>query len=390
MKKSKKRWMTLFCFYVLFLFVLSGCYIAVEEEEEKKSETDRVMITICDYPRMGYRDKGRFGYVKERIKAFEKENPGVYVNLVTMEGKDDFLTMEQVPDILPLTDKEESFALCQPITEYVEEQKLKEAALSIVKQGEEYYGYPVYMAAPVLVYHKKMLQERGLAIPKGNRLSYDDLMTYIEALTLDIDQDGKTDVYGLSMPDIESDHILNLVIATRDKKEENLTEESKMRIKKLAMRKDCLHPGFGKEAKAVVLGRFRKEEAAMISADISMLKTLKEEGVGFGVLFFPGSDTGGEAVQKPFSDAFCAYGISKEVTEERKKEMCVKLIKKLAGEEGESLLKGEYVVLAQKGFEEPPKTDLYYFEQYTLKSIFLKYNSSIRKNSMPLLEKIIS
>jgi len=66
------------------------------------------------------------------------------------------------------------------------------------KFGDHYYGLVHAAGTSLLVYRKDLAQKKGLKGPK----TWDDLLNLAKELTMDTDGDGKTDIYGLTIPGI--------------------------------------------------------------------------------------------------------------------------------------------------------------------------------------------
>ncbi len=68
--------------------------------------------------------------------------------------------------------------------------------LTAYETSDGYYGLPRDFQSIVLFYNKDMFDAAGLDYPTAD-WTYDDLLAAAQTLTLDTDQDGKTDQYGL-------------------------------------------------------------------------------------------------------------------------------------------------------------------------------------------------
>jgi ABC-type glycerol-3-phosphate transport system substrate-binding protein len=71
--------------------------------------------------------------------------------------------------------------------------------LPVSMEGSSYegqiYALPLYTFGPALVYNKALFEEYDVKVPK----TMEELEEAAEKLTLDLDGDGKTDVYGITM-----------------------------------------------------------------------------------------------------------------------------------------------------------------------------------------------
>ena len=66
------------------------------------------------------------------------------------------------------------------------------------KFGDHYYGLVHAAGTSLLVYRKDLAQKKGLKGPK----TWDDLLNLAKELTMDTNGDGKTDIYGMTIPGI--------------------------------------------------------------------------------------------------------------------------------------------------------------------------------------------
>ena len=64
------------------------------------------------------------------------------------------------------------------------------------KFGDHYYGLVHAAGTSLLVYRKDLAQKKGLKNPK----TWDDFLKIAKSLTMDTDEDGKIDIYGVTIP----------------------------------------------------------------------------------------------------------------------------------------------------------------------------------------------
>jgi len=89
--------------------------------------------------------------------------------------------------------------LLMPLDEVVEaigEDNIWEQIKKVGKYGDHYYGLVHAAGTSLLIYRKDLAQKKGLEGPK----TWDDLLRIAKELTMDTDGDGKTDIYGLTIP----------------------------------------------------------------------------------------------------------------------------------------------------------------------------------------------
>ncbi|UCG66928.1 MAG: sugar ABC transporter substrate-binding protein [Deltaproteobacteria bacterium] len=89
--------------------------------------------------------------------------------------------------------------LLMPLDEVVKaigEDNIWDQIKKVGKYGDHYYGLVHAAGTSLLIYRKDLAQKKGLKGPK----TWDDLLHLAKQLTMDTDGDGKTDIYGLTIP----------------------------------------------------------------------------------------------------------------------------------------------------------------------------------------------
>ena len=89
--------------------------------------------------------------------------------------------------------------LLMPLDEVVKaigEDNIWDQIKKVGKYGDHYYGLVHAAGTSLLIYRKDLAQKKGLKGPK----TWDDLLRIAKELTMDTDGDGKTDIYGLTIP----------------------------------------------------------------------------------------------------------------------------------------------------------------------------------------------
>jgi ABC-type glycerol-3-phosphate transport system substrate-binding protein len=94
--------------------------------------------------------------------------------------------LQQLDLLLPLDD----------VVNAIGEANIWDQIKKVCRGGGSYFGLVHAAGTSLLVYRKDWAKEKGLKPPK----TWDDLLANAKALTMDRDGDGKTDVYGLTIP----------------------------------------------------------------------------------------------------------------------------------------------------------------------------------------------
>ena len=94
--------------------------------------------------------------------------------------------LQQQGLLLPLDD----------VVEAIGEDNIWDQIKKVCRAGGSYYGLVHAAGTSLLVYRKDLANKLGLKGPK----TWDDLLANAKALTMDTDGDGKTDIYGVTIP----------------------------------------------------------------------------------------------------------------------------------------------------------------------------------------------
>lgn len=199
MKKWKK--ISLFAVALSSVVALGAC-----SSEGKESGTEDGITTI-QFSHWG----GSEGYTdiyKDRIEAFEKENPEIKVKVISVA--DDYDTKMQTmfagneaPDVLQVAEAGQNFAsknLLEDLTSFISESSIDVEAnwASTMDQytyDSKAFGLPDRGGPEILYYNKDMFDEAGVGYPTKD-WTIDDYTTAMEALT--IKEGDKTIQYGAS------------------------------------------------------------------------------------------------------------------------------------------------------------------------------------------------
>ncbi|NLW22629.1 MAG: extracellular solute-binding protein [Tissierellia bacterium] len=177
-------------------------FITLEEEEE---EAYRGIIKIWDLSRPNINGDRLYSWLKERIRAFERRNSGVYIELIKASGDDmdnlvkGNLSLEEVPDIIPLDSNFYAFDMLEPLDEYIEKEELeafKHQILKSVTYNKELVAIPIGISTNVLYLNLDKFNERGVSPPLNGSWTYEEFVNSLEELTYDSDGDGLIDQYG--------------------------------------------------------------------------------------------------------------------------------------------------------------------------------------------------
>ncbi|MFT9497851.1 extracellular solute-binding protein [Anaerosolibacter sp.] len=363
MAKKKQRPFALFLCLLLCGFIILGPVYFMEYRPENRQEDPmekeikwRGVITLWDYPHLDVSNGSRYGWIVSKIKAFEKANPGVYIELKPMDSKTGPLELEtaiqtgSLPDIAPVAT---DFAMIdrgvlEPIDAYltkVEEAEYKTQALNAVRYDGKTWGFPAMMTTYTMLLNLDIFQEKGIDPPKDGNWTYEEFVETAKALTFDRDGNGKMDVYGFNSY-IDLNNYNNWGILLSDGAQifdDSLIyrfndDRAKSGLKKLVDLKQ-VHgvtvPNFGENIEREAWESFYKEKKVAVypvgTWAINVMNSLRNQGLGFqiGVANYP---IGEKGVPISLSNNVSAYGIFKQ-EDPKKLEMCVKFLKYVTDDE---------------------------------------------------------
>jgi ABC-type glycerol-3-phosphate transport system substrate-binding protein len=143
------------------------------------------------------------------IQRFEASHPGIEVQAEALawgdlEGKIMASLAAGAPPELshgqPITcsalQQQDLLLPLDDVVNAIGEDNIWDQIKKVCRGGGSYFGLVHAAGTSLLVYRKDWAKEKGLKPPK----TWDDLLANAKALTMDRDGDGKTDVYGLTIP----------------------------------------------------------------------------------------------------------------------------------------------------------------------------------------------
>lgn len=364
MVKRKFRPFTLFLWILLLGFIVFGPiyfirYRPTEDiEEHNNKENDwKGVITLWDYPRLDNTNGTRYGWMTSKIKKFERENPGVYIDLKPMELKSGPIELETAiktktyPDIAPIATDYciISKNVLEPVDQYLsmgERDNYKTQALSAVRFNGKTWGFPWMMTTNTMILNADLFHQRNVELPKDGNWTYDQFVEALKKLTYDEDGDGLMDVFGFySYINLGEYPTWGIILSDGgeifDKENRNYRfndDKAASGLKKLIDLK-LVHgvtpENFGENSEKQAWEKFYKDRKIAVYPGgietINLLMNLKNRGEGFEFMVanYP---IGNKGVPVALSKNVSAYGIFKQ-QDQQKLEMCVKFIKFITNDE---------------------------------------------------------
>jgi len=363
MRKRPRKLFQIFLCLLLILFIVLGPYYLltyrphdVEYNKENNESKWTGIIDFWDYPRLDQKTGTNFGWIREKIKAFEKANPGVYINFTPLnweKGPIKITTaskMGGLPDIVPIGSDYSIMGrdVLQPLDQYLTLDEIKdfrENALKSVTYDSKVYGMPWMMTTYTMVLNLDLFSERGVEPPENGNWTYEEFIEKMGALTFDSKGNNKIDRYGFNSF-IEPGYYNAWGILLSDgakifneKMQYSFNDDNALSgLQKLIDLKSeytVTHPDFGVNNSNKSWTNFYKDKNIAAypvgTWALNVLDGLQNEGTGinYGIAKFPSGNLG-EPIT--LSNMIGSYGMSKQEDEE-KTEIIVKFLKFLIKDE---------------------------------------------------------
>ncbi len=316
---------------------------------EKVEEPYKGIIKIGDIPRLSVNADVNYRWIQNKIKAFEKKNPGVYIELVPMEldklynrfeierGKD------ESPDIIPVDSNFLDFNVLEALDDYFDKQELEDFKHQVLKSviyNKQMMAVPIGMSTYTMYINLEKFNERGITSPINGNWTYEEFVNILKQLTYDSDGDGIIDEYGFISPIGPNYYnIWGIILSdggeliNTKRIEYNFYGEKAIKgLEKaidLKQKYKVVPDYFGIIGEKEAWEMFYKEQKLAVYATgswaINYLDKLYKSGDGFNfdIVNYPTGDKGLPVV---LNNGIVSYGVIKK-EDPKKVEMCVKFLK---------------------------------------------------------------
>lgn len=332
----------------LYVFIYKPAKL--EELNNKKIEEWRGVIQLWDFPRVDSKTGSRYGWIQDKIRKFEKQNPGVFIELEPLDYKKGPIKLEvalktgKLPDIAPIgTDYlYMDGSILEPIDEYFTEDEIKEfkyLAMSAVTKDEKKWGVPFMMTTYSMFLNAEMFKQRGVELPLDGNWTYDEFVEKMKELTWDEDNDGELDYYGFISPIMPDYYNLWGIILSdgaeivNNKGEYSFFGEKAVsglrKVIDLKQKHNITPDNFGLYDENEAWDLFlNKKKVAVYPTGSWAAKTLQDkyqsgEGFDYAVANYP---IGDRRLPISLNNSVSAYGIFKQ-EDKGKLDMCIKFLK---------------------------------------------------------------
>jgi multiple sugar transport system substrate-binding protein len=363
-----RRAFTLFLCAILAVYIFTGPSLLEQmknnykkslEPTHKKTEWTGV-ITLWDYPRLDIRNGTRFSWIKSKIRQFEKQNPGVYIEFRELDWKEGPTFLKAAaktganPDIAPVGS--DYFFMSKGYLEELDSYiSLEEKAdfigsiLDTAAYNGKIYGIPWMMTGYTMLLNTDKFNEKNISLPENGEWTYEQFVEVLKQLTYDTNGKGGPDVFGFNSfvePGYYNTFGLIMsdgaqVIDEATGKYIFNTPEALSGLAKLCDLKfkyKVTHPGFGTMSENQAWSSFLNGETAVYiggSWAVPLLRNSQgSSGINFAVAKFP---TGKSDVPLSVSSTTCSYAVFKQ-KDEGKRKVCADFIKFITAAEKQNEL----------------------------------------------------
>lgn len=385
----------IFCIFLITSLLVSGCQITDTEKENEEQKQWQGVITIWDFPRWPDKNSNRFGWIEQKIAEFEKENPGVFIQLRRLKWEYGMIELKAAvsagvgPDIAPIAADYDFIAngYLEPLDEVFTPdvvEKYHPMAIDAVKYKERIYGFPWFMTTYGLFVNLDFFKDRNVKPPENGKWTFQEFADSVRLLSYDEDKDGEKEHHGFNVY-LAPGNYQAWGFLTMDgaklfdgngrfalNKSEGISALTKM-VDLNEKYQGVPEKEYGTVEENKVWGDFaEKQNIAIYPAGPWAIKVLQEkkdkgEGFEFDIVSYPDGKTSAKSIS-----IVSAYGILKQ-SDESKKEVCKKFLKHITSEEEQEYL-AEYMVF-------PVYKDIF---EKSLKNPYMKKMSEILDESVSL------
>ena len=209
-KYTKKIIAIILILFIILWPIYNILYVkGVFENDNAKENQWEGVITLWDYPRLNIENGSRYGWISEKIKRFERENPGVYIELEPIDWSKGPYKLEvglktgNLPDIAPVANdfafmREDVLETLDNHFTEDEKEEFKYQALKSVTYDNKIWGFPTMMTTYGMFINLEIFRERGVEPPIDGNWTYEEFVEKMKMLTYDGDGDGEIDHYGFT------------------------------------------------------------------------------------------------------------------------------------------------------------------------------------------------
>ncbi len=406
MKKRKFKPFQVFLFSLMVIFIIVGplYFLTYRPQntnyDKQKEEVNWTgVISFWDYPRLDQKTGTQFGWIYEKIRAFEKDNQGVYINFKPLNWEKGPIQvntaskMGTLPDIVPIGSDYNIIGkdILEALDEYLTSEEIKdfrENAMESVTYNNKIYGIPWMMTTYTMVLNLDLFTEKGVKPPEDGNWTYEEFVEKLQKLTFSSKENNKIDYYGFnSFVEPGYYNVWGILLSDgakifNEKNQYSFNDDKALsglqKLIDLKTQYEITHPDFGVNNSNQSWTNFYKDKNIGVypvgTWAFNVLDGLQKEGTGFnyGIAKFPTGKLG-----KPItlSNMIGSYGMSKQEKEDMQKtEMMVKFLKFLVKDKYQEDLTRLGVFPTKKSigniYEDDPNMTMIYEELQSASVIF--------------------
>lgn len=362
--------------------------------EEVKEEPYRGIIKIWDVSREDMNLSSMYPWLGNKIRAFEKRNPGVYIEYIKVDMKSIYDALngkveeDEAPDIIPVDSSFLYFNMLEPLNDYFNDEELesfKHQVLKSVTYNDNIVAVPVAMSTNVLYMNLDMFHERGVSPPVNGDWTYEEFVDTLKKLNYDSDGDGELDQYGfLTHLGSNCYNIWGIILSdgaefiNPKRLQYNFYGEKALKglEKAVKLKKDykVLPDSFGTIGEKEAFEMFKNKKVATFitgawAADYLDKLYKSGEGFNFDVANFPKGDKNLPVI---LSNDIVSYGVIRN-DDPKKTKMCSNFLKYLTNESNQRSLESIGLFTVRR------KIDDMYADNIKMKKIegYLKYTEYV-------------
>ena len=332
--------------FILIAFILIWSYnLFINnfiELEEVVEEPYKGIIKIVDMDIQGFSN-----WLRPKIRAFERSNPGVYIELIPSDDKD-------MGDIIPINPRLSDFNIFEPLDEYFEKEELEKFRQTVIRSlyyKEQLLGVPIGLNTYCMYLNLDKFNEGGISPPLDGNWTYEEFIDILKNFQQSYQDNDIIKEYTLLAPmDIGNYNIWGIILSdggefiNYKRLNYNFYGEKAIRgLEKLIDLKykyGILPDFFGIINDEIAWEMFYKEKSAAVyigdSRIVNYLDNQYKTGNGFNfdVANFP---IGDKKVPTILSNGIVSYGVVKSEVP-KKVDMCVKFLKYLTRDSNQKTL----------------------------------------------------
>jgi multiple sugar transport system substrate-binding protein len=363
-----KRAFTLFLCLLMAVFVMLGPGLFHRHRVDYNKSYDhmneiipwRGVLTVWDYPRLNTQNGTKLTWISAKIKQFEKQHPGVYIDFKELDVNSGSTLLKAAvktgayPDVAPVGNN--YYMMSEGILEQLdgeitetERADFLPAAIESASYDSKLYGLPWMMTGYTMLLNTQLFNEKNVTLPQDGNWTYEQFAEAVKQLTYDTNRKKGPDVFGFnSFIQPGSYNIYGILMSDGAEiiNDENGryvfdSPEALSGLQKLYQLKHTYNAtpnNFGEATQADILNSFINGKTAVITAPswaIPYIRNLSTGSMEFTTANYP---TGKSETPITIGSSTCSFGVLKQ-KDESKREMCIEFIKFLTSAEGQEELK---------------------------------------------------